>query len=366
MSITVPDWVTYPDDDWEQITPDEAGLDPEGFRRWVDGLDVRGASFGGEDHSGDKYGAVLTRGGYLVHSWGDRRYSHHTASVGKALTWAVLGFAVMDGMIDPDEPINKYWTGHGELSHPHKCLTEGHHKTLTWRHLVGKRTESLHWGGFPMEIGNRWAEKRTGLEERDAVPGVAEWATWTGDPYYDCYSHAKPGTVGLYSSAGFWRLGQALTHVWGRDIKDVVQERLFDRIGIPAYRWDWYAGGLVKDQKYFYPTIPDSYTYLDPPYEIASNVVRSGPGWVVWSASDMARFGHLNATRGLWKGERIIDPDWLRPHSGGNKSGSSGESEYFTALGVVTTEGLPEYRHAIETRSIVPEDLFTGPVSRRP
>ena len=44
---------------------------------------LEGATFGGEDHSGDKFGAVLTRGGYLVHSWGDRHYAHHTASVGK-------------------------------------------------------------------------------------------------------------------------------------------------------------------------------------------------------------------------------------------------------------------------------------------
>ena len=93
MSITVPDWVTFPDDDWEEITPEEAGLDHNGFKQWIAGLDVRGATFGGEDHSGDKFGAVLTRGGYLVHSWGDRHYAHHTASVGKALTWAVLGFA---------------------------------------------------------------------------------------------------------------------------------------------------------------------------------------------------------------------------------------------------------------------------------
>ena len=31
MNITVPNWVTYPDDDWEEITPEEAGLDPNGF-----------------------------------------------------------------------------------------------------------------------------------------------------------------------------------------------------------------------------------------------------------------------------------------------------------------------------------------------
>ena len=213
-TVQVPDWVAYPDRDWIQITPAEAGLDTRKFAAWLDSLDVRGASFGGEDHSGNQYGAVLTRGGYLVHAWGDPHYRHQTASVGKALTWVALGAAVGDGLLDPDEPIHQTWTGAGQLSHEHKYLNCGHHQKLTWRHLVGRRDESLHWGGFPFEIGNRWREQRTGLEERDAVPGIPAWANWTGDPFYDCYAHAEPGTQGLYSSAGFWRLGQALTYVW--------------------------------------------------------------------------------------------------------------------------------------------------------
>ena len=120
----------------------------------------------------------------------------------------------------------------------------------------------------------------------------------------------------------------------------------------------------MKDQKYFYPDIPDSYTYLDPPYEIDGNTVRSGPGWVVISASDLARFGHLNATRGNWKGEQIVDPSWLRGHSGGNASGTSGESKHFTAMGVVTTEGF-DHPHATVTTSLLPEDIFVGPVHRK-
>ena len=358
----IPDWVTYPEDDWIQITPEESGLDPEKFAAFLKIHDVSGASFGGEDHDDNQYGAVLTRGGYVVHVWGDPHYRFQTASTGKAFMWSLLGYAVADGLLNPDEPINKTWTGEGLLSHPHKQLDQGFHKSLTWRHLIGLREESVHWGGFPFEIGVRWSEQSTGLEEKDAVPGVPDWANWTGNPAYDCYSHTEPGTVGLYSSAGFWRLGQALTYVWNRDLKEVLQERLFDLIGIPAERWDWLTGGYVKDQKYFYPEIPDSYTYLDPPYEINGSVVRSGPGWVVISASDLARFGHLNATRGVWKGQPIIDPNWLRGHSGGNKSGASGESSHFTAMGVVTTAGLPEYKHAIETRSILPEDLFVGSV----
>ena len=58
------------------------------------------------------------------------------------------------------------------------------------------------------------------------------------------------------------------------------------------------------------------------------------------SASNLARFAHLIATQGMWNGERIMSPEWLRSHGGGNKSLASGESDYFTALGKVTTEGI--------------------------
>ncbi|MBM3933138.1 MAG: serine hydrolase [SAR202 cluster bacterium] len=358
---TLPSWVTWPGDDWQQITPEEAGLDPARFKAFLDGLDVRPGSFGGEDHSGNRYGAVITRGGYLVHSWGDRHYRYQTASVGKALSWPLIGFAVEDGLLDADQPINRYWTGDGELSHPHKHLDKGFHKNLTWRHIIGHKHGAVHHGGFPMEVGNRWREKRTGLEEPNVVDGVVEWARWTGDPFYDLYSHAEPGTLGVYSSAGFWRLGQALTHVWDRDLKDVIDERLFSKIGIPADRWDWLTGEYVHKQKYLYPKLPDTYTYLDPPYRVKGHVVRSGPGWVVISASDWARVGHLIACGGVWNGKQIIDPQWLRTHSGGNKCGMYGEGDHFTAMGVVTTAGL-EYPYKSVGKSFIPEEVFTGPV----
>lgn len=149
--------------------------------------------------------------------------------------------------------------------------------------------------------------------------------------------------------------------VWGRDLKDVLQERLLGPMGVPADRWDWYTGGWVKDQKHFYPDIQDSYTYLDPPYEIGGAPVRSGPGWVVISASDLVRFGHLVATQGVWEDRQLIDPQWLRGHSGGNRSGVSGESRHYTAMAVVTTIGL-DHLHSTVTESFLPEDVFVGPV----
>ncbi len=61
-TVDVPNWVTYPDHDWLTITPEEAGLDPVKYAAWLEGLQVTGASFGGEDHSRNRYGAVFTRG----------------------------------------------------------------------------------------------------------------------------------------------------------------------------------------------------------------------------------------------------------------------------------------------------------------
>jgi CubicO group peptidase (beta-lactamase class C family) len=365
----LPDWVVYPMKDWLELTPQEAGLDPVGFAAFLRTLAVRGADRGGEDHTASKWGAVLTRGGYVVHVWGDRNYRFQTASTGKAFMWVLLGLAASEGLLDPDEPIHKSWTGEGQLSHEHKYLDHGHHKKLTWRHLIGDKRGMLHYGGFPMEYASRWREKRSGHgEDHESVPGVPDWASWTGDPFFDLYSHAEPGTVGLYSSAGFWRLAQALTAVWGQDLKVVLDEQLFGRIGIPSERWDWHTGAYMRDHSDFYPSIPDTYTYLDPPYELGGQPVRGGAGWVTISASDLARFGHLIATEGNWEGEQLADVEWLRGHGGGNGSGVSGESEHFTAMGVVTTEGLgkdPSW-HNTTISSFLPQELFIGPVVPAP
>lgn len=354
----IPDWVTFPDEDWDLKNLDKLGINPSIFNTWISTLNVKGANFGGEDHCDNKFGTVITRGGYIIHEWGDRNYRFHTASVGKALCWVLIGCAIEDGLIDPDDLIYKTWTGEGELSHSHKYLDQGYHKNLSWRHIIGYKYGDLHFGGFPMEMGIRWKEKRTGLEDDKSIYGIPNWSTWTGDPSYDLYAHIEPGTQGVYSSAGFWRLGQALTSLWNRDLKDVVDERLFSKIGIKSNNWDWYTGEYVKSQKYFYPNIPDSYTYLDPPYTINSIPVRSGPGWIVISASDLARFGHLLATNGNWKGIQLIDPQWLRGHGGGNGSGVSGESDFYTSISVVTTRGI-DYKYGSSRKSFLPHEVFS-------
>ena len=323
---------------------------------------MKGAAFGGEVHKGSNWGAVLTRGGHLLHTWGDGDYRFQSASLGKAFTFALVGFAVEDGLIGPDDLIHKTWTGEGQLSHPHKYLDQGHHKTLTWRHMVGLSYGNKHYGGFPIEVGYHWKKGPQELSSEEAEKWIIrKWAHWTGYPFYDNYSHVEPGTVGHYSSGGFWRISQPLTYLWNRDLKDVIDERLLSKIGIPADRWDWLPGIDVQQDTNFYPLMPSAWDYLDPPYEIGGHVVRSGPGWVVMSPKDLARFGHLGATQGNWKGEQLIDPQWLRGHGGGNGSGVSDERTHYTAMAMVTTQGM-DYPYSIARESFLPEEMFVGPV----
>ena len=72
---------------------------------------------------------------------------------------------------------------------------------------------------FPLKSATAGGSSARVSKSGTQFPASPNGPTWTGDPFYDCYAHAEPGTQGLYSSAGFWRLGQALTYVWGRDLK---------------------------------------------------------------------------------------------------------------------------------------------------
>ncbi len=358
-SATIPDWVTYPEDQWTSISPEEAGLNKVHWNRFLESSNARGGPENCFNEGKPKWGAVFTRGGYLVHSWGDPSFKTQTASVGKAFTWTALGLAVEDGLLDPDDLINKTWTGEGQLSHPHKYLDQGHHQTLTWKHLIGDQDIYGHLGGFPVTNGYFW-RNASPVEQQNAAEvnlfgsaGVPGWANWTGDPYYDNYAHATPGSMRTYSSGGIWRLSQALTHLWGRDLKKVIDQRLMGPMGVPADRWDWTPGKEVFDSKDWYPHMPGYGDFIDPPYEITGHVVRGGPGWIVIDALDLARFGHLIATGGIWNGQRLIGSEWLRGHHGGDSNQVSGENAQFTALARVATLGV---EHPL------PEEVFSGPI----
>ncbi|MCZ6677006.1 MAG: serine hydrolase [Candidatus Poribacteria bacterium] len=321
----IPDWVVFPEEDWETIAPEEAGLDVEKWNAWVARQKPSGHSSWGQNPQ-HKYGVVITRGGYLLKTFGDPDFKVNSASVGKAFTSLALQLAIDEGLIkNVDEPICKYWTGKGELIPEAKQMDQGFHASLTFYHLHAMK------GGFPISNGWHWSNRQD----------VPNWAAWTSDPTADNYAHIRPGIQRHYSSGGRWRLSQALTAVWKRELKDVLGEKLFRYMGIKAKDWEWDTGRELHDNRKWYPGMPGYGLFCDPPYEIDGHRVQGGGGWVTMSAKDLARVGLLVATRGVWKDQRLInDTSLVQGHAGGNACLMDGWRDTMFSWGQVTTRGV--------------------------
>ncbi len=294
----IPDWVVFPGKEWKSLTPEQAGLDTQKFCAWLKSQEPRfkKAYAGQKPASG---GIVLARGGCILHTWGDPDFKYQSASLGKTFTRMVLQLAVDKGLIkSPTDFVKDYWTGRGQLA-PHKVMTMGYNAEVRFLDLQNMTA------GFPVSNGWFWQTRdAAGMIGPKTIPS---WAKFTGDPDYDNYAHISPGTTLRYSSGGYWRLSQALTAVWKKDLKDVLDEYIMGKIGIPPERWDWWRyGDEIRGDRNFYRQMPDYGAYIDPPYEIDGVRVRGGPGWVVMSAKDFARVGLLIATQGIWKQEHLI------------------------------------------------------------
>ena len=351
---SLPASLTFPEQQWQRITPDEAGIETVAYEKLLAQSQIGPKGWGGTQPDNTQWGAVLTRGGYLVQTWGDPAFKTQSASLGKCITRALIGISAERGRLKLDEAISKTWTGRGQLSHEHKCLDQGHHAHLTWRQLIN------HQGGFVLESGYHW---RTGTEFHGAIPS---WASTTKDPLYDNFAHGEPGRVTHYSSGGYWRLGQALTALWDRDLKQVLQDELFSHLGIPADRWDWLPGQTVHDTRDFYPAFPGYGEYVDPPYEINGHIVRGAPGWFVISSEDLARFGLLVVTGGRWKDKQLVAPEWLQGHAGLDIHVVAGDPRTMVSIAKTNTGGFP-FGGDVSTSGnfAFPAHLITGPVERK-
>jgi CubicO group peptidase (beta-lactamase class C family) len=348
-----PSWVVFPDERWIEITPAEAGFDVKKLDETIARAKIHGGGFGGVKVADGQWGAVLTRGGYMVRRWGNPSYRFQSASLGKCITRALFGLSVEAGLLKPDEPVWKTWTGRGQLSHPHKYLDEGLHRQLTWRQLLD------HQGGFVLESGFHWRNRSV----FHAV--IPSGVNWTGDPSFDNFAHTPPGSTTRYSSAGYWRLSQALTALWGKDLKSVLDERLFRHLGIPTDRWEWTTGKEVHNTRDFYPDFPNYGEYVDPPYEIDGHIVRGCPGWMRIGAEDLARFGLLIASGGVWKGKRLIGPEWLHGHAGLDIHVVAGDPETMVSIAKINTKNFPfGVEVGTQGKFTFPKDLIVGPVHK--
>ncbi|MGQ0533254.1 MAG: serine hydrolase domain-containing protein [Caulobacteraceae bacterium] len=262
-----PAGVAWPAADWET-----APL-PNDVDRPAYDLAVTEAFAGIHPQMGETRAVVIVQGGRIVFERYSEGYARdmrlNSWSMGKSITHALVGAAVLQGRVAIDAP----------MGNPH------------WR--AGDRRASITW--------RQWLQMVDGLdytETAEDVPQAGNARMLFGEGRRDIARWAAnrplihdPGTHWNYSSAGTLLISDALTRLIVPEPRDANDRRtrtrtwmnssLFDRIGMrPVVEFD--PQGLFYGSSLYWAT-----------------------------ARDYARFGYLYLRDGVWAGERVLPEGWV-------------------------------------------------------
>lgn len=221
---------------------------------------------------------VLIRNGYLVAEWnygGPRTTQFHTMSIGKSFTSLILGLALDDKLIPSLDT---------KVKEIHPAFEAGPFTNqITFRHLA------------TMTSGIK--STRMQMNYPKLLP---------------------PETALVYTGDQCAHLGRALTYLYGKTLYDVLKERILEPIGANEGHW-WDI-----DKHPWSPVIARNGKEVP---------VNTGYGAIYFTASDLAKVGHLFVNYGKWGGRQLISADYikacwteipqkpLRPHHWGMRYG---------------------------------------------
>jgi CubicO group peptidase (beta-lactamase class C family) len=228
--------------EWKTATSAEMGLDASKLEQARDYA-----------LTADGSGCIIYKG-KLVMSWGDQAALYDLKSSSKAIGVTLLGIAMKDGKVRLDDPAKKY--------HP----------------TFGVPPETNAQTGWLDKITLRMLANQTAGFEK---PGGYERLLF------------EPGTQWHYSDGGPNWLAECLTLVYGRDLNDLMFERVFTPIGIKPsdIRWRKHA---------YRPEFIDGIKRREFGSGFSANV------------NAMARIGYLYLREGKWNGEEILPASFIR------------------------------------------------------
>ncbi len=280
----------WPTETWEAATPAEMGMDGTLLEK------ARDYALTG-DGSG-----LIVRHGRVVMRWGDRKQTYDLKSSTKAVGVTALGLALGDGKIAGlHEPAARY---HPEF-------------------------------GVPPEANRDkgWLEKITLLHLAAQTAGFDKNGGYTELLF-------EPGTKWSYSDGGPNWLAECVTLVYGRDLQEVLFDRIFSPIGIRRDDLRWRA---------------NSYR----PREIDGVARREFGSGIHANVDAMARIGYLYLRGGRWQDRQLI-PSWFVDAARTVPHGVKGlpvlkEQEYGNAS---DHYGLLWWNNADGTMKNVPRDAY--------
>lgn len=245
----------------------------------------------------DTSAVIVLHRGVPIAVWGDVSHRENSQSIRKALLGGLYGLAIEDGTIDREATLESL----GVDDDPPLTAEE---RTATVRHLLLSRSGIYHSALY--EAGG-W--KRHKPERSSAAPGK-EW---------------------YYNNWGFNALATIYEQETGVDIGEAFHKHLAEPVGMEDFR-------------------PRDVVYLrrdDLSEKIQGNASDHSAYIFMISARDLARFGMLYLTDGVWRDRQVLPPGWAN------------ESTYGSALPTNWRDRLYGYLWWVDPpRDAVPFDTF--------
>ena len=219
---------------------------------------------------------VILRSGRVAASWGDVERPQITFSVAKSYLAILAGIAVGRGLVpDLDEPVRTRIDDGG--------FDSAQNRSITWRHLLQQTSE---WEGTLFDRPDSVDHNRSvGLGAGEGTKGNRR-------------AMRPPGTHWEYNDVRVNRFSLSLLRVFGAALPDILRQSVMIPIGASTtWRWEGYRNATV---------------------DVGGRSLVSVPGGSHWgggifvSALDHARVGLLVARDGVWNGQRILPPGWVR------------------------------------------------------
>lgn len=230
--------------------PEVHGVDPRAIVAFLDEVAAQGL----ELHS-----FMLARGGDVIaEAWWspyrpDRPHMMH--SLTKSVAVSGVAIALQEKLLSIDDKVVSFFPD--ELP----AQVGDNLAAMTVRDLLTMRT------GHEKEIsGSVWRQVKT---------------SWVAEFFKVPVVH-RPGTRFVYSSAASFMLSAIVTRVTGQKLRDYMEPRFFQPLGISGLSWDVGPGGI-----------------------------NPGGNGLTWKTADSLKLGMLYAQRGRWNGRQILAPEWV-------------------------------------------------------
>ncbi|MBN2049967.1 MAG: serine hydrolase [Spirochaetales bacterium] len=266
----------WPTDEWRIAEPSSLGMDPGKLvelNRTV------------KDQYATVNGLMVVRKGYIVfenyYNGFKQDKPQHVASVTKSFLSALIGLALSKGYIQRvDQKVLSFFPEYepapGDIQK----------RLITLRHLL-TMTAPMAWK----------KSDTTGHEPLDRLRRQRNWVQFILELLGQ---NGRPGAF-QYSTAGAHLLSAVLTRSAGMCARQFANEHLFKPLGIREIP-DYPEQGFLPDDV-FGDTLKG--WVHDPQGNTAG-------GWgLTISVRDMARFGLLYVSRGIWEGGQIIPAEWI-------------------------------------------------------